>query len=179
MSVWTILCEGPSVSLALRAEHPGPIVAVNRGIYMISRLPVKFWANWNRPDPQMCAARPLVPVWTSNALAPSWEEAGYEVQPGTSRERKEVDWYRGHILDVPSYTLHKAIGRCVGAGAKEIRVWGADMVGEGNVFDGWKPENTGRRSMHWNGEKSCFRDLQLELAANDIKLERVFAAPVR
>lgn len=134
-----VLCEGPSILLALRGDLlPGPTVAVNHALGLSWKLPVDVWATSDDPNHLWGWSHPHLPpaaklfstennclLWETLLGTEELNERLYGWQP-TYMEHLETPEQKAPVLP----TVMPVLAWLAHVGVEEVRLFGCDMEGQ-------------------------------------------------
>lgn len=189
---WAIIAGGPSTAKVRNVDlDRRSVVAVNLGIKADCR--VDYWCFIDDPytsplfDIEGVAgaynargiSRPI--VWTClQHVGPTLRKArecGLEcmaVDGFPARHeilRHYIPWKTR--FNWGSRSIFMAIAGAISRGARDIRVWGADMQGAGGFGRGWTPEESAADRKRWWRERLLWRMAHLEATRNGITIDRM------
>jgi len=200
MYEWTIFCPGPSLNKINRFQYNyWNSIAVNGAI--LKDFLVQYWAMMDYevfmtcvnlftkadfvtiPDNTILWVPDNWPThmhkWAPNIL-PAFAKFRCETHPG--RNHKETELFDNFpytkedialtILEWSEYTMFNAIALAILKGAKKIRIYGADMIGEGYFRDDLKNDRLNHKKARWEIELMYFNKLKDACAERGIKIIR-------
>ena len=197
LSEWAIFCPGPSLGKLETVDYAfRESIAVNGAII---KFPVRYWAMLDYEVFVSCCKRlPLLgrsiiapTLWvTENWLThmPKWapevmlmfSDFVCETHRGKQTDIEPFgsifDYTRENIakaiLKWSEYTVFTAIALAIMKGADVIRLYGADMCGEGYFSRNMTNSRLNHGSVRWSTEMAYFKTLQSLCAEHGIEIIR-------
>jgi hypothetical protein len=181
---WAITCPGPSLRFAAPVYDDGCLIAVNAAVlHEPAGCPADYWALM---DPEVFKSVIDAPFNLRNLII--WTDWNF----GNSAE-KVAGWKESHreafrdflvftYGDLPkkvdlganrlwkSYSVFTAVSLAILRGAKVIRVYGADMAGQGYFLPSFENSRTNHSEKRWADETFFFRQAQNACARQGIRL---------
>jgi len=179
---WNVLAEGPSIKrLRVSDLLDGPVVAINDAVRL--PVPVHYWAVidpvsmqegnvFARNAPHL---RPPLKVWVPERRLRFWDRL--ELPEGVTLEPHPRDLKATQVKGswdqmAEQLSIFMSIAECARHGAKRIKVFGADMRGQGNAILGWKEEERQQELDRWSNERAKFVSMVAQGAERGVKIER-------
>jgi hypothetical protein len=195
--IWGICCPGPSLALyqiqkLISLDNPFCLIAVNSAILLVD-FNFDYWAVQDievfetvlkKVDPhnipKLYSTRLWVPSRWLTDIPAHYDPLNYHFQafyketfPADSNEDfNKIAPFAHHII-WREYTTFTAIALAIINGAKDIRLYGADMAGKGYFIEGVENYRTRLDEKRWSNEHHWFECLVSECAARGIILTRV------
>ncbi len=191
---WGICCPGPSLALyktqkKISLDNPDCLVAVN-GAVLLSGFKFDYWVMQDievfesvikKTDiSQLYTTRLWIPRRWLSDIPEYYDRINFHFQafyketfPGESMEAFNTIMPFAHYINWPEATVFPAIALAVLSGSKDIRVYGADMGGEGYFIEGLENERTQHTDRRWSNERYWFDLLVKECEKNNIIITRV------
>jgi hypothetical protein len=196
-NIWGICCPGPSLALyqtqkQISMDNPGCLVAVN-GAILLADFNFDYWAIQDietfetilkKTDPhdvsKFYSTRLWIPGrWLSDIPA-HHDSLNYHFQafyketfPADSDEVFNKIAPFAHHISWREYTAFTAIALAIISGAKDVRLYGADMSGKGYFIEGIENYRTRHDEKRWSNERCWFECLVKECTMRGISLKRV------
>lgn len=159
---WAIICPGPSLSLYKHFEcDQGCLIAVNQAI--LSTIP-DWWAMIDEEVLEVVMEKINISFFidrTTLWIPEKWNERlNYGRIPSIFDRFKQETWKDLDIEMEVGYrwpwkrkTVYTAIALAIKKGAKIIRLYGADMAGEGYFMGGLTNRRTEHGEARWQDER--------------------------
>lgn len=175
MSNWAVLCPGPSLSKVKSIQAAlGCVIAVNSAILRFPET-TRFWAMLDgevfascagRIDLKKLAAKPVT-LWTHHNFENSGRSADWNHETHELfRTFSALQWKNlsmllpvGSDIEWQNYSFFTAIALAIIGRARLIRVYGADLDGNGYFTDGFTNFRTDHRPARWEHESEAFRQV--------------------
>jgi hypothetical protein len=200
-NIFGICCPGPSLALyqtqkQISMDNPFCLIAVNSAI-LLTDFSFDYWAVQDieafetvlkKADPhaihKLYSTRLWIPNrWLSDIPA-HYDPINHHFQafyketfPGETVESfeqfiiKDIPFAR--IVNWKETTAFTAIALAIIKGAKDIRLYGADMGGRGYFIEGMENYRTRHDEKRWSNERYWFEELKKCCAERGITLTRV------
>jgi hypothetical protein len=188
---WAILCPGPSLVKRIWQHDPGGLIAVNGAIDIC----MPDW--WALLDPEVFRACKKSAIrcfhysklWifsnfenmglhyiNRGAAIPVWDDETHDIFKSWNAEI-----YSDLSSGVPfineliwrDTTLFAAIALAIIKGGKNIRIYGADMAGQGYFEQGLENCRTRHNEKRWNYERKIFAEVVDLARRHSITIERI------
>lgn len=193
ITTWGICCPGPSLALyktqqKISLDNPSCLVAVN-GAILLAEFNFDYWVMQdievfegivNKTDTsRYYTTRLWVPRRWLSDIPRDWDKLNYHFQafyketfPAESDEAFNKIIPFGHYINWRESTIFPAIALAIISGAKDIRLYGADMQGKGYFINGLENYRTQHDERRWSNERHWFNCLVKECAERGISLTR-------
>ncbi len=195
MSRWGILCPGPSLALystqkKISLDNPDILVAVN-GAILLSDFKIDYWVMQDievfediikKIDiSQFYSTRLWIPRRWLTAIPADYDKLNYHFQafyketfPSETKEvfNEILPFKCAENINWTESTIFPAIGLAIISGAKEIRIYGADMAGQGYFIKGLENYRTRHDEKRWAAERHYFNSLTEECKKHGIVITK-------
>lgn len=193
--MWGILCPGPSLTLyqtqkAISLANPDCLVAVN-GAILLANFQIDYWAMQDievfegivkKKDlniSKLYTTRLWVPRRWLTDIPAHYDPINFHFQafyketfPAETMQAFNEIMPFGHHINWSESTFFTAIALAIISGAKDIRVYGADMSGKGYFIEGLENYRTRQDEKRWTSERHWFEEIVKACKDHGITLTR-------
>lgn len=179
-----LVAEGPSAIKLLRSDliAGAPVLAINAAvsIHRHLKIPVHIWAVEDRPQNLWDWAVPYLPepgrliLFGNEQHRQAWMDRGFSKEAMFLAAPGMVQEDSGALSIMP--TIYAALLKAHAVGAKRMRIFGSDMVGQGSPFtpwNPWRPSPSVGEEVRWEKERAVMAHCQRQFARMRVIVERI------